>query len=476
MPLEISDRALRAFRQRQRRSTPAARWVLSLVVLLALVAGVTVVRAQRAGVPVVLLSIDGLKPDYVLEADRHGLKVPNLRRLVADGAHATGVRGVTPTVTYPSHTTLVTGVSPATHGILNNSPFDPMNTNASGWYWYAEDIKVPTLWDAAGDAGLVTANVDWPVTVGARIRHSIIQFWRAPLAVPPGGDEDHKLLRALSTPGLLDEAERTLGAYPAGYRYAPADDAKRANFMQWMIETKRPDLLTGYLASLDEAQHEHGPYDKTTLETLERLDALVGQVRAAAERTLGRRFVLAVASDHGHIQTDRAVHVNAALRQAGLIDVDTKGAVSAWRAFAWTAGGSAAIVLHDPSDAQTRARAATAMRDLAADPAGPIDRILEAAELPASGGFPGAALVVGLKAGFRTGGALSGPLVTPVASPGGTHGFLPGPRDMEASFFVVGQGVTAGTSLGAIDMRDVAPTLAAKLGVALPRAQGRNRL
>ncbi len=115
---------------------------------------------QAVRVPVVLLSVDGLKPDYVLEADRLGLKVPELRRLVADGAHATGVRGVTPTVTYPSHTTLLTGVSPSTHGIINNSPFDPMATNDNGWYWYAEDIKVPTLWDQVTDAGLITANVD----------------------------------------------------------------------------------------------------------------------------------------------------------------------------------------------------------------------------------------------------------------------------------------------------------------------------
>lgn len=324
------------------------RACMTLVVLTALALS-PALRAQRAGVPVVLLSIDGLKPDYVLDAGRHGLKVPNLRRLVADGAYATGVRGVAPTVTYPSHTTLVTGVSPAEHGILNNSPFDPMDTNASGWYWYAEDVKVPTLWDASGAAGLVTANVDWPVTVGAKIRYSIIQYWRAPVALPPGGDEDHKLLRVLSTPGLLDEAERTLGPYPAGYRYTAADDGRRAAFMAWMIETKRPDLLTGYLASLDEAQHEHGPYERPTFDTLEELDTLVGQVRSAAERTWGRRFVLAVVSDHGHIRTDRAVQVNAALRQAGLIDVNERGRVRAWRAFAWNAGGSAAIVLKDPA-------------------------------------------------------------------------------------------------------------------------------
>ena len=74
-----------------------------------------------------------------------------------DGAYASGVIGVVPTVTFPSHTTLVTGVSPAEHGIVANTPFDPRHTNRDGWYWYAEDIRVPTLWGAAKARGLKTA-------------------------------------------------------------------------------------------------------------------------------------------------------------------------------------------------------------------------------------------------------------------------------------------------------------------------------
>ena len=64
------------------------------------------------GPAVLLISIDGMHPDNVLEADRHGLKVPTLRRLLREGAHATAVRGVLPTVTYPSHTTMLTGQTP----------------------------------------------------------------------------------------------------------------------------------------------------------------------------------------------------------------------------------------------------------------------------------------------------------------------------------------------------------------------------
>ena len=89
-----------------------------------------------------MISIDGLRPDYVTAADAHGAKIPNLRRFLKEGAFAQGVVGVIPTVTYPSHTTLITGVSPATHGIFANTTFDPLRENqragtgtarTSGW-------------------------------------------------------------------------------------------------------------------------------------------------------------------------------------------------------------------------------------------------------------------------------------------------------------------------------------------------------
>src|SRR5687768_17471482 len=132
---------------------------------------------------VLVISVDGLHPAYVIDADRHGLKIPALRRLMQQGAHASGVVGVVPTVTYPSHTTLMTGLAPREHGIISNTPFDPLNVNKEGWYWYAEDIKTKTLWEVAAGAGLRTASVNWPVTVGDRhIAFLLPEFWRASTA------------------------------------------------------------------------------------------------------------------------------------------------------------------------------------------------------------------------------------------------------------------------------------------------------
>lgn len=442
------------------------RWILGICLILY---PLGVWGQSKTQVPLVLISLDGLKPDYVLEADKHQLKIPNLRRLLAEGAHATGVRGVLPTVTYPSHTTLVTGVSPARHGIIANKPFDPFERNYDGWYWYAEDIKVLTLWGAAARSGLITANVDWPVTVGAPIQFNIAQYWRAHLA------EDVKIIRAVSTPGLLAEAERVLGPYPDGGDYTPEADQRRAAFNIYLLETKKPDFQTVYFSGLDEIQHEHGPYTPETFQTLEKLDALLGQVRTASERIGGGKSILCVVSDHGHIRVDKVFNLNAALYKEGLIELDDQRKLKSWRAYAWVSGASAAILLKDPQDEDARKRVDALLRRLAANPANGIDQILGPAEISALGGFPNAAFVAASKPGYRIGGGPTEALLQDI-KPGGMHGYLPSLKDMQSSFFIAGPGIPSGRSLGEIDMRDIAPTLAGLLGVALHDAEGRNLL
>ena len=445
------------------------RKVVLAIVLLSLILPMWFVSgAQNApAIPVVLISIDGLKPDHVLDADKHGLKIPNLRRLVAEGAHATGVTGVLPTVTYPSHTTMVTGVSPAKHGVIANSPFDPFSKNLNGWYWYAEDIRVPTLWDACAKARIVTGSVDWPVTVGANITFNIVQYWRAENA------EDRKVIRALSTPGLFAEAEVALGPYTDGNDYSVAGDVRRAAFNVYLLEKKRPRFHLSYFGALDEEEHKTGPYSAQTFAILEQLDGVIGQVRAAAERIGGGRAIICVVSDHGFKLTDKEVNVNSALREAGLIELNDQGRVKSWRAFAWYGGGSAGIMLRDEKDDQARKTAGDVLNRLANDPSSGVTKVADRAAARVMGGFPDAAFVVALRSGYRLGSKLQGP-VTAAVRPGGTHGYAPDVPEMNSAFFIAGPGIAAGRDLGQIDMRDIAPTLAALLAVKLETAEGRS--
>ena len=442
--------------------------LFSLLILVAIVA--PSLRAPAAEpqppAPVVLISIDGLKPDYVLEADKHGLKIPNLRKLVAEGAHASGVTGVLPTVTYPSHTTMVTGVAPAKHGVIANSPFDPFGKNLNGWYWYSEDIKAPTLWDACARARLATGNVDWPVTVGANITFNIVQYWRADNA------EDRKAIRAMSTPGLLSEAEAALGSYTDGNDYSIAGDVRRAAFNVYILEKKAPRFHLSYFGSLDDEEHRSGPYSAQTFAVLEQLDSVVGQLRAAAEKIGGGRAVICVVSDHGFKLTDKEVNLNSALREAGLIELNEQGKLKSWRAFAWYGGGSAGIMIRDQNDDEARKKAADVLNRLASDASSGVAKVVDRAGARVLGGFPDAAFVVALRSGYRLGTKLTGPVTAPV-KPGGTHGYAPDVSEMNSSFFIAGPGIGANRDLGQIDMRDIAPTLAGLLGMVFRTADGR---
>jgi predicted AlkP superfamily pyrophosphatase or phosphodiesterase len=448
-------------RHRYRRS-------LLLLSLFTLVLASVVARTQAQKPLVLLISIDGLRPDNVLRADELGLKVPNLRRFLADGAYATGVTGVLPTVTYPSHTTLLTGVAPAVHGIVANTTFDPLNKNYGGWYWYAEDIKVPTLWDYATKNGISTANVYWPVSVGAAVAYNISQVWRA------GTEDDRKLQRSLSTPGLLEGLEKQIGTpFPVGSDESIEADELRARFAELLLRQKNPGFMTVYLTALDHIEHETAPFSRESFAVLEKLDAVVGRLRQVA----GSRgpAVTCVVSDHGFARTDKELNLNSALRQAGLIELNQDGSVKSWRASAWLAGGSAAIMLKDSKDNDARTKVRRILDQMIADPVGGIAKVLDPAEFKPAGGFPGAAFVIGLKPGYQVGPKLEGPVVVP-RKLGGMHGYLPENPDMQSSFFLVGPGIRPGFSLGTIDMRDIAPTLADLLGVKLSTAEGHSLL
>jgi predicted AlkP superfamily pyrophosphatase or phosphodiesterase len=437
--------------------------VLRATFLVACFSPLASIQAQPSHTPVILISIDGLRPDYVLEADAHGLKIPNLRGFLREGAYSTGVHGVVPTVTYPSHTTLITGVSPARHGIYSNTTFDPLLKNFGGWYWYAEDIKVPTLWDAAAAAHLSTANVHWPVSVAAHVTWNLPQYWRS------GSEDDRKLLRAIATPGLLEILEKELGPYADGIDETITGDENRARIAARLIELKHAGFTTVYLTALDHEQHHSGPFSPESLSTLERIDAALGLLLDSIQRTYHGQAVVCVVSDHGFVSIDKAVNLAIPFQQAGLIELDDQQHLKSWKATVWAAGGSAAVVLKDKDDSAVKAQVAALLAGLAANPANGIDRIVSKDELRERGGFPDAAFLIAFKPGWSIGDKLSGELIT-APSYKGMHGYWPDLRDMNSAFFLIGPGVAA-HSLGEIDMRTIAPTLALYLGATLPSAE-----
>ncbi|VWX51937.1 alkaline phosphatase family protein [Novosphingobium sp. 9U] len=413
--------------------------------------------------PVLMISLDGLRPDDVTKAGERGIKVPHLQALLQEGANASGVVGVLPTLTYPSHTTLVTGVAPARHGVSNNLTFDPQATNQQGWYWYASDIRVPTLWQAAHAAGLKTASVHWPVTVGATgIDANLPQIWRT------GCADDAKLLVALATPGLLPRLEAKLGPYRQGIDETVEGDAVRVKFAQALL-AERPAFTTVYLAGIDHQEHRSGPGSPEAIATIERTDALVGDLVASARAAMPDVTVVVV-SDHGFLPITTDINLFAPFIAAGLVTLDKDGKVASWQAEPWLAGGTAFVVLARPDDASLLARTTALVDKLARDPAYHIARVLDHAETQRLGGPAEAALTIAFEPGYESGHDPRAAVATP-ASYKGMHGFMPDLPAMRSTLIVSGPKLRRRGDLGVVDMRSIAPSVARILGVKLPDAQ-----
>lgn len=417
------------------------------------------------GASMLMISVDGLKPEYVLDADAHGLKIPFLRELVRDGAYARGVNGVWPTVTYPSHTTLLTGVSPAEHGIYNNLEFDPKNTYANAWYWYAQQIRVPTLWQAAHDAGLSTASIGWPVSVGAEAVDFLIpEYWRV-ARLTDVDPSDGLLMGALSRPaGLLSKMQARVGPYMRGNDPSPPGDEIKTRFALDILKTQKPKFMTIHLSSLDEQQHGHGPFSPEANQDLEVIDGQLSQLFAAA-RANDSKAIAVVVSDHGFARITHKVNLMQPFIRAGLIQIGGD-----WKAQPWSGSGMAAVMLRDPADSKTESQVRDLLQSLKADPNNGIAEVLERDAILKRGGFPDASFLVTMKLGYYALADAVSPLVSEIPGTAGSHGFSPDYPEMRASFFIAGPGIAHRRDLGVIDMRQIAPTLATLLGVRLPAA------
>jgi len=418
---------------------------------------------------VIMVSIDGLMPEVYLRPDELGLAVPTLRALKAAGAHSPGVRGVFPTVTYPTHTTLVTGVDPGAHGIVANAPLDPLQANNEGWYWYAQDIRAPTLWDLAEAAGRPTAAVFWPVSVGARVSWLVPEYWRARTV------DDDKLIAALSTPGLLDAVHARFPAAASEYTPQRRSDAGLTDIAVHLIERERPALLLLHIFDVDGRQHGFGPGSPEARAAIEGADAQLARLVAAAKQAgTWDRTALVVVSDHGFLPITQRVKPGVLLHGLGLVELGEGERPRAWRVGMSLSGGQAYLYLNDPKDDAARRAIDEAFTAEAARPGSGILRVYRQAEIVARGGDPNAVLALEAADGFSFANGYTGPAID--AAPEhyrGTHGYDPERPAMAASLIIVGPGVRPGLEIAGARMIDVAPTVAALLGLTLPAATGR---
>lgn len=435
-------------------SRPRGRHILIVVVGLLALLGLALGSSGEGARRLVLISIDGLRPEFYLDP---AWGAATLRRLLDGGSAARAVEPVFPSVTYPGHATIATGVRPARHGIPFNQRFEPTGERGR-WYEEAGDLRATPIWEWARAAGMRTAAVSWPVTLGARIDFLLPE--RDYYARPAPLD----LLLAASTPGLFERA----GVAPRAdmFKDVTAWDAFLASTAAGILRSARPGLLLLHLVQLDYFQHRRGREGADVKSALARVDhqvaAVLDAVRDAGAAEATSVFIV---GDHGFDDVSRRAFPNAILARAGLRGCPAPG--SAWRATAHIAGAAAAVFVSVPGDAAMAARAEAVLRRDAGD----RFAVLTRAELDQLGALPGAALGLEARPGVTLDGSCS--RRRDGSAHGGTHGYLPSRPAMATGFVAAGAGVRAGVVLDRARLVDVAPTAARLLGLTPSAVEGR---
>src|SRR5215471_17311814 len=279
--------------------------------------------ARVTGRHVLVISVDGMGSSYYMQPSA-GLKIPNIRRLIEGGSFAEAVEGVYPTLTYPSHTTIVTGRRPAQHGIYTNLSSRQPGKNPDDWFWFAKAIKATTLWDEARAHQMTSAAVAWPVTVGAAIDWDVPEIWNPGKGQVPDAFYVFRFVNPITT----IELAWALGIPQRGSE----DDANRTKAASYFLTRHQPNLILLHLEALDAAEHQFGPHSPQANAALERADAHIGEMLSAVKHAgVETSTDVVVLSDHGFLPVDRAVQPNLLLARAGLLTTDRKGKITGGR-------------------------------------------------------------------------------------------------------------------------------------------------
>jgi predicted AlkP superfamily pyrophosphatase or phosphodiesterase len=442
------------------------RWFVTVCV--GLLVGWMAPAAQRSepasrSPHVVLISLDGFA---AWALDDPNLPVPTLRKLARDGALAKGMRPVNPTVTWANHTSMVTGVTAARHGVLYNGLLvrqAGVPPRVEPWRDQREMVQAKTVYDAAFERGLTTAQVDW------------VAIWNAPTITwefRERPDPANPISRELVKAGVVSPAD--LEGF--GTRDIIFRDHVWTQAAAHIIRRHRPNLMMFHLLALDSMQHRYGPRTLAASAAMAHLDTQVAEIlKAVADAGLTERTTVFVVSDHGFKAVKRQIRPNAALHAEGLLRME-QGKVTRAEAYSVPEGGTAIVYVTVPdSSGALLARAKAVLKGLEG-----IDAIVEAEDFaryglppPSDTGQMGSLLLVA-KDGYAFSGDAAAPVVVDApAGSVGSHGYVASDPDLRALFIASGRGIRRGVVLDTVDTIDIAPTMARLLGVELRDVDGR---
>lgn len=397
--------------------------------------------------------------------------LPGYKKYLENGCMIRKVKSIYPTVTYPCHTTMMTGNYPNKHGVTSNFKL-VLNEKPTPWNWFSDVIKSKDIFTACKEKGLTTATVFWPVTGG----HKDIDY-KIPEYVPQGNDTIEEAFRRAGCDDDMIAIVKKNSSILKEYKH-PYIDEFIVQCACDILREKQPDVILIHPANIDGARHEYGIFNEKVNQTVVDTDRFVQMLMAVQEELgLAESTNLVVTSDHGQMDIQRIINPNVILADYGFIDVDGEGRVTDWKAYCLSNGLSAVVYLKNPEDENTKQKVFRLLRWLKAEGIYGIGKVYTAEEADEkyhlNGGF---SFVIEGDDYTSFGEGVTGSLVQPFCDTDyrygrASHGYTPekGPQPV---FMAKGPDFAENVVIEDGRLIDEAPTYAKILGVELPDTDG----
>lgn len=415
---------------------------------------------------VVMITVDGFRPEFYLDSS---YAMPTVRHLMQNGVAVKGLNPVFPSVTYPDHTTMVTGVTPAKHGIYYNTPFEPEGATGK-WYWHYNLIKTETIWSAMHKAGKTTACVSWPVTYDAPIDYRIPEYWN----YKNKSDSRSYLAAAVSPQSLWKEVQDSATGYLQAADLSATNDEliadeNVARIAGYIIKKYKPNFLAVHLACTDHYEHQEGREAYMVRAAVAGADRGIKTIIEGLRRAgIVDSTLIVILGDHGFEDIYRSINLNYLLKQNGLMNDIAKGE---WKAQFHSSGGAAFLELKDRNDKATIEKVSNILKDVP-DSVKPYFAMVNKQKLASVGADPNVPFALTGLRGTSFGSGTE-KLISTFKKVKGTHGYFPDHQQIQTGFVASGPGLKAGVIIPVMNMVDVAPLIVKLSGISIPNMDGK---
>ncbi|MCT2537810.1 ectonucleotide pyrophosphatase/phosphodiesterase [Aquibacillus koreensis] len=400
-------------------------------------------------------------------------QLPNFKELLRNGSYCKQVETIYPSVTYPCHTSIITGKFPNRHGVVNNTFLQP-GAISPDWYWHRKHIKGTTLYDEAKKAGLRTAALLWPVTAKANIDYNMPEIFA-------NRNWHHQVAVSLSNGSLRYQLDmnRKFGKTRKGLQQPELDDFVLASTVETIIK-KQPNLLLVHFTDLDTKRHYHGFSSKEAIQAIHRHDQRLGEIIGALKQAgMYEKSTIVALGDHSALDESSVIKPNILLREKGLLTIDDQERITDWKAYCKSCDGSAYVYVKDPTDAETKRIVHEIFKGIQGESG--IESILTGMEAALKGADGSAFLMLEAKQGYYFKEYATGTYIEEISPDDvqagrytyASHGYSPDKKDYTTIFMATGRGIKPHINLNSMHLVDEGPTFAKLLGVDLGATDGR---